>query len=273
MLKYGKKITLACLFVFVATVAFGQAATTTAPATTSTDTTKVKGEQTDPGQQYSEADRPEDNYLAKFHAQDVVDKLMKTNLEQIFILNVIRENFKDKYSDWDGDYKKCYDGYKVGVDYYYRRNIIYSRVKLEENKKMIFQFYKKISDTYRERTLELLNLCADNILELTLNANSSSDPNKNKVLFHNKMRLRVAYGQFDDAERQRIDGMYPISIYHYRVAKTYAIRILEEINPKQFRGKFDVEKADNRNRKWDPNKKTTASEYSNLKEDDILPKN
>ena len=87
------------------------------------------------------------------------------------------------------------------------------------------------------------------------------------------MRLRVAYGQFDDAERQRVDGMYPISIYHYRVAKTYAIRILEEINPKQYRGKFDVEKADNRNRIWDPNKKTTATEYSNLKEDEPMPKN
>ena len=38
----------------------------------------------DPASQYSEADRPEDNYLARFHALDKVEKLSKENLELIF---------------------------------------------------------------------------------------------------------------------------------------------------------------------------------------------
>ena len=266
MAKY-KTLALVFAALFLTTISFSQEAAKTDSTAGGVDQSK-----TDPASQYSEADRPEDNYLAKFHANDVVEKLMKTNLDQIFTLNVIKENYKDTHGDWQEDYKKCYDGYKVGVDLFYRRNIVYARVKLEENKKMINQFYQKISDAYKKDTLEMLNLCANNILELTLDSKSSSDPKKNKILFHNKMRLRVAYGQLDDAERQRSDDIYATSIFHYRVAKTYAIRILEEINPKEFRGKYDRDKADNRNRIWDPNKKTTASEYTNLKEDEPMPK-
>jgi hypothetical protein len=266
-----RKLSLALLMVVIASAPFAQTATGTGSGATSGSTGSVDAAKTDPASQYSEADRPEDNYLAKFHAQDVVEKLMKRNLDEIFTLKVITENYKDKHPEWKDEYQKCYDSYKLAMDLYYRRNIVYSRVKLEENKKMINQFFQKISDAYRQDVLEILNNCASNILELTLDANTASDPKKNKILFHNKMRLRVAYGQFDDADRQRSDEYFSTSIFHFRVAKTYGIRILEEINPKEFRGKYDRDKADNRNRIWDPNKKTTASEYSNLKETEKMP--
>ena len=131
-----KKLTVALLSVFISSFMTAQDAATASAGGSSSG---VEAAKVDPASQYSEADRPEDNYLARFHANDVVDKLMKSNLEQIFTLNVVKENFKDTHPEWQDEYKKVYEGYKLGCNLYYRRNIVYSRVKLEENKKMINQ--------------------------------------------------------------------------------------------------------------------------------------
>ena len=72
-----------------------------------------------------ESRRPEDNYLAKFHAIDIVNKLMKKNLEHIYLLKVIVTNYKDK--GWQKEYDEAYSGYKLAMELYYRRNIIYHR--------------------------------------------------------------------------------------------------------------------------------------------------
>ena len=204
----------------------------------------------DPRAEYSEAERPEENYLARFQAIDVSERLIKENLEKIYVLKVIASNFKDQ--GWEGDYKKIYDQYKKGVGYFYKRDVIYSRVELENNKKAIGDLFKKISEYYKDYTQTLLFQCADTILDLSLDERSQSDPNKGKVVFQNMMRLRIAYGQLDDAQNSYTDGLYRTSILHYRVAKAYGIRIMEELDPANSKGKFDVHKADNLNRVLNP---------------------
>ena len=59
---------------------------------------------------YTEDKRPEENYLAKFRARDVVEKLMKENIEKIYMLKVIVSNFPDK--EWVKEYDDIYEGYK-----------------------------------------------------------------------------------------------------------------------------------------------------------------
>jgi len=59
---------------------------------------------------YSEAEKPDDSYLAKFYAIDVVNNLLKKNLEQVYLIKVLVSNFKGK--GWEEDYNKIYDGYK-----------------------------------------------------------------------------------------------------------------------------------------------------------------
>lgn len=225
----------------------------------------------DPASHYSEADRPEDNYLARFHALDKVEKLSKENLDLIFTLNVIKENYKSQHSEWNEDYEKIYTGYKESMNLYYRRDVIYAAVKLEENKKKINELYQKISDEYRKNTLDMLNNCADQILQLSLKASTASNPNSNMKLNNNINRLRTAYGQFDDADRARTSRQYAVSVFHFRVAKSYAIAILEEINPEEYlsengESKFKVEKADNRNRIL-TDRQTTASEVRDRRND------
>jgi len=199
---------------------------------------------------FNEAERPEDSYLAKFHAIDDVNKLMKKNLEQIYLLKVIVTNFKEK--NWKGDYDKCYVGYKKAMELYYKRNIIYSRVEFENNKNEISDLLKKITDEFKKDTQLMLNDCADKILMLHLDERTKSDPNKNKELYRNQMRLRIAYGQFDDAISNSIDKNYETAVYHYRVSKTYGIKIIEGLSrPSEEQGvkdKYKIHKADNLNR-------------------------
>lgn len=243
--KVIKGLSLVMLTAFVASsMAFAQ-----------TDTAKKKEVIKNPDGSYSstkynEAERPEDSYLAKFHAHDVAQKLMKKNLEQIYLLKVVVTNFKDK--GWESDYKKCYEGYKKAMEFYYQRNIIYARVEFENNKKDITDLLTKIIAVYKKETAAMLEICVDKIMMLHLQETTRSDPNKNRELHHNQMRLRVSYGQMDDARRSIIDRNLETALYHYRVAKTYAIKIIEDLSPpneaQSIKDKYKVHKADNLNR-------------------------
>ncbi len=232
--------------------------------TTNTTTTTKKGNEpikqpdgTYKHKGYTEANRPEDSYLAKFHAIDVVNKLMKDNLEKIYLLNVMTQNFGE--GNVRDVYKKCYQGYKKAMQYYYRRNVIYSRVEFEKNRKALQDLLRKLANTYKKKTDQMLDICATKIMLQHLDATTRSNPDKHRSLQLNQMRLRIAYGQFDDADGRMKDHLYDISIYHYRVAKSYAIKILAELSKPDERKKlleqYKVDRADNLNRIFNIKKK------------------
>lgn len=210
-----------------------------------------------PRDAFEPAVRPEENYLARFKAIEVSERLIKENLENIYMLKVIVSNFKEQ--GWDKDYQAIYDSYKKGVSLYYRRHVVYSRVELEKNKKTISDLFKKIVDLYNKQTDDMLTQCADKILNFSLDEKSKIDPNRNKVLFQNMMRLWIAYGQVDDASRSVIDGINKNAVYHLRIAKSYAIKILEELDPVGSKGKYNLHKADNLNRIQSPETATKPS--------------
>ncbi len=213
-------------------------------------------EKKDDKKKYSPAERPEENYLARFHALDRVYDLMRSNLEQIYMLKVIVSNFGDQ--GWNEGYESVYEGYKKGMDYYYKRDIIYARVELEDNKKNIGEMYKKVAEKYKEQTQGMLNQCANMILNLSLDERARSNPDRSNVLNRNMSRLRIAYGQYDDAERAVREQRNQTAVLHYRVSKTYAIKILEQLNPEEAKGKYDVHKADNLNRILNPKSEESA---------------
>jgi hypothetical protein len=216
----------------------------------------------DMNENFNQAEKPDDSYLAKFHAQVVVDRLIKKNLEQIYMLNVIVTNFS-KYN-WKGDYDNIYAEYKRAMELYYKRNIIFARVWLERNKKSISDLMKKMAEQYDKDTQLILNECHKQIISLHLDQKTRSDPNKLRQLIDNQMRLQIAYGQMDDAEREYTAKNYESSLYHYRLAKGYAIRILEAVaydeggktrhdgtevpDIKTVKETYKIDKADNRNR-------------------------
>jgi hypothetical protein len=198
----------------------------------------------------NEAEAPDDSYLARFHAIRVVDTLMEENLNNIYMLKVIVSNFSDK--GWNDEYQKVYDGYKSALGTYYKRDVIYARVGLEKNREDIYSLLKKVYEEYKKDTTQMLDECAVKVLNIHLDATTRTDPDKNDALRLNQMRLRIAYGQLDDAIGAQRDHYYKGSIFHLRVSKAYAIRILEDLaNPderKNVQDKYKKDKADNLNR-------------------------
>ena len=205
---------------------------------------------------YNEAERPDDSYLAKFEAQEVVDRLMKKNLENIHLLKVISANFSDK--GWNGDYEKCLESYKKAITYYYQRNMVYARKELEANTQDIRNALKKIAEEYEKDSKTILDECTGQIVALHFNEKVKADPIKNKELINNQIRLRVGFGQLDDGVFASMTMNYETAIYHFRLAKAYGIRILEETaKPEERAGiktKYQVQIADNMNRVFDKSK-------------------
>jgi len=227
---------------------------------------------------FNQGEKPDNSYLAKFHAQDVVAKLIKQNLDQIYLLNVIVKNFDQ---GWKEEYEKIYEEYKRAIELYYKRDLVFARVWFERNQKSISDLMKKMSDKYKERTQEILNRCHAQIVALHLNQKVRSDPNKHKELIQNQMRLQIAYGQMDDAENEYVARNYEQSLYHFRIAKAYGIRILEtvayadEAEPgakdkdeklilkiKEVKEEYKKDKADNRNRIYEDIKPKSENKTS-----------
>jgi hypothetical protein len=208
---------------------------------------------------FNQAEKPDDSYLAKFHAQDVAAKLIKRNLDQIYLLNVIVNNFPD--NGWKEDYDKIYEEYKRAIELYYKRNVIFARVWFERNQNSISELMKKMSDKYKEDTQSIMDECHKHVVALHLNQETRSDPNKNRELLNNQSRIMIAYGQMDDADNAYMAKNYEQTLYHYRVAKTYGIKILETvaytdeaekkeggITIKEVKENYKFHKADNKNR-------------------------
>lgn len=202
--------------------------------------------------EYDESNRPEDSYLAKFHAMDVVDRLIKRNLDEIYLLRVITANNSGK-GDWEAKYKEIYEGYKDGLQQYYKRNLIYARDKLQKNQVAIRELFKIIIADYQKQCEELLNECAGKVLLLHLDVSSRIDPDRFDLVNKNHLRLKVSYGQLDEAQSATIANYYPGAISHLRMSRTYGIAILEDLakdenEKKAVHDKYKIQKADNLNR-------------------------
>lgn len=256
--KFRKSLALIFVFTFIVT-SLGIA---------QVDDSKKNPDGTYSSKKFNEAERPVDSYLSKFYAIDIVEKLNKRNLEQVYLLNVIVSNFQDK--GWKDEYNKTYEGYKVAMELYFKRNLIYSRYEFENNRKAISDLLKKIALDFQKDTQEMLSECATKILALHLDRRTKSDPNKFKELIKNKMRLKIAFGQFDDGESSFIDRKFEVSIYHYRISKTYAIRILEDLAKPEERDsvkdKYKFHKADNLNRIFEAKSAAPRTETKDTKE-------
>ena len=255
MKKFMKYLSFSFAIIFTAAVVV--MAQETKPAEGAKDDPVKNADGTFSTKKYNEAERPEDNYLMKFRAIDIVQKLVKRNLEQIYLLKVIVSNFPDK--GWKPDYDKAYESYKKAMDLYYKRNLIYSRAEFESNRKIINDLMKKMAEEYKKANQEMLTECSEKILNKSLDAKTRSDPNRDRDLQNQLMRLKISYGQFDDAEYAMLDNNYETAIYHFRVGKSYAIKILEDMaeDVAPVKEKYKYHKADTVNRIFDAAKEET----------------
>ncbi len=257
MRRYSKVMSLVIVSVFAFSLAFAQE-----KAEKKDDGIKKMPDGSYRSKDYDESTRPEDDYLAKFHANEVVEKLMKRNLEDIFLLNVLVKNNSGK--GWDSKYQEIYNTYKDGLEQYYKRNMVYAKDKLEKNLVVIRELYKTIIVDYQKQDEELLNECAGKVLLLHLDVSSRIDPDKAEQLANNHLKLKVAYGQLDDSQEAAQNKYFSGAIYHLRVSRAYGISILEtlakdENERKSIHDKYKVAKADNMNRLYAEKKEETKT--------------
>lgn len=196
-------------------------------------TTEKKSEIQNPGASKEQLDDPDsrmmraDNYLERFSALENVERLMRDNLEEIYLLKVIVTNFPQE--GWKKEYEELYEKYKEGLQNFYKRRVITANRLLMENKNQINNLFRKAAEKYRKDAEDMLDVCAKSILIVSLNKLTRYDPDKNKQLMDNTMRLRVAYGKTDDAYEATVNHKYMYAIYHYRNAKEYAIKIMDDL--------------------------------------------
>ena len=193
--------------------------------------------------QLFDADRPEENYIQQFTAKDIVEQLKKDNLEQIYMIKVIIDNFdqgKNEFYDlekkeqkkdesWKAQYDNIYKEYKHALQLNYRRDVVYSAQLLIRNKKRINELFRSIALKYRDQLMVMLDKSADALLIISLNESIKSDPNKVKALEECRLRLQISYGQLDEAAKAGRSQKYQEAIFHLRVAKRYVIRVIDTI--------------------------------------------
>jgi len=199
----------------------------------------------EPAKEQKEGDRPDDSYLAKFHAVDRVEKLSRTNREKIYMLFIIKENFGD--ADWATKYDELNKQFEEGMAAYYQQEIIDAQSKLVENEKQLNATMQKISDTYIERCKKLLSDGTKLILKKDMDRKTHKDNDEREKLQRNQLRLKIAYGQLADGRVSKMKHNYESAISHLRVCKAYAIQILEDLDPEAAKKieKIDEDKADN----------------------------
>ena len=199
---------------------------------------------------YDEAERPDDSYLAKDHAFDIVPYLQKRNLEYLYRLKIITTNFKQ--DGWEDEYKKCYDGYRKAMQYFYKKNYIYAKLDFDLNYKDLKELMRKAVEFYRSQLVDMLDECVDLTLEAYMDETRRADPEKNAALLKQQNRLRIAYNLLDEADFMSLDKYYHPALIQLRMAKGYCVKMLEDFaKPDDLDGvkeKYKIMKADNLNR-------------------------
>lgn len=182
------------------------------------------------------------NYLDKFHAHSVVQKLTRKNLSDIEFLEIIAKNFG------------YVDNYQLRKDYW-RANlmvtsgkIINARKGLEKNRADITESLKKTASLYRRDALKILDECAGRLSVMKLNFSDNKD-DQNK-LAKNQLRLKIAYEELRNADKAFLNKQYRNSINLLRTSKRQALKALKSISSveerKQLLNKYKIHIVDNR---------------------------
>ena len=177
------------------------------------------------------AKNPKASYLDIFHAKSDSAKLHRTNKARIFSLQISVRNFGDKEDD--EAFKKVRADFKSAVGDLYRGSYVASDQTFRKNRLEIKKLYEKLATLYHKRTLDLLDKCADALVETELqeSAEPGSQVDSNvKQIDRNRSWLRNAYSQLTEGEKMQLQERPEFSISHYRVAKMYGIGILKDLS-------------------------------------------
>ncbi len=197
------------------------------------------------------------NYMEIQVAKKSADILIKQNKTRLQQIKVAVRNFGE--GDDQSNYDKLAAEYVEALKDYYKRNYLAADMALKENREGIVKLATSMSDKYRGRANEILDRCADALVEteLGINPQPDSDPdaiaNTYKMVQKNKIKLLIAYDQLNMGDEAIHQEQFAQSIVHYRMAKEHGIQLLinlaqTEDEKESLRGEFEKDTTDAVNR-------------------------
>lgn len=172
-------------------------------------------------------------YLDVIHAKDGSEKYNKLIMDDIYKLQIVVENYgtaEDK-----SNLKSILDNHKNGVKLQYKRDYLGAFETFKQVRKDIKNLFDNLVKNYEAKAHEILNKCADRIvdLELGIDQSGSADPNEqgrsSKKVEQGKLKLILAYNQLDMATGFLQADRLSDAIVHFRLAKLYGISILVDL--------------------------------------------
>lgn len=188
--------------------------------------TKTTAKNTAEPASIAEDDTPA-SYLDIFHSKERAYSLKRENMEDIHRLKVIVTNFGD--ANHKTMFENIMKSYKEGVKVLYKNRFIDADKQLTQNKSDIIKLYALFAMEYHTKTNELLNDCADKLVDVELAESiepGSMKTSKNRIIVQNRNRLQVAYSQLNMGADLEKSQNLPEAVAHFRVAKYHGIKIL-----------------------------------------------
>lgn len=213
----------------------------------------------------------ERNYLKLFDAKANIERLVKSNLEEINTASVAIQNFgkdasfsnvevpdkidpnKKEKVDVQKEFEEVKKDYKNAMLMYYKRHYVRSNNDLLEVQKRIHKLYRGMFIGYLNKTNEILDKCANKLMEMDTDPKTHRNDKSKEKLQINQTRLRLAYNNLADAEAADYSDYYVGALFYLRVAKSYGIAILDDLDPeaskpKDPNGPYAVDREDNKGR-------------------------
>lgn len=190
-------------------------------------------------------------------AKKTTERLIKVNRRELARLKIYVTNFggdaqKKTFEELSQNFK---EGYKDA----YKRRYIEAQDILVKNRKDINTLLQEVAESYQNRAADILNRCADQLVEreLAIDPSSTTNPEEqtkvNRLIIDNNINLLIAYDQLNMGDRYVIQERFSDSVVHFRIAKLHGIQILinlatSEDEREKLRKEFAVDLDDGNNR-------------------------
>ncbi len=171
-------------------------------------------------------------YLERHHAIKRVHQIKDRTLADIKRLKVLVANFGGEVGSAQADFEKIREMYHSAEKERYRRRFVESARLHEDTRKMISDLYKKFTETFQNQTADLLAECAQNMVdaEFAVSGEPGQSPRSSTArIFHSSQKLNIAYQQTAMAEDMIRTDRYDEAITHLRLAKSFAINVLQNL--------------------------------------------
>lgn len=171
------------------------------------------------------------SYLERHHAIRRVNQIKDRTLADIKRLKVLVANFGGDIEGSTADFDKIRETYHAAEKERYRRRFVQSAQLHEGTRKLIFELYKKFTEKFKAQTGDLLAECAQNMVdaEFAISGEPGQNTRSTARIFNSSQKLVIAYQQTAMAEDMSRIERFDEAITHYRLAKSFAINVLQHL--------------------------------------------